>query len=522
MSAELDLAQANVAIANLIQEVQRFRDSAMGFNSIYPTVTEGREGVGDGKYFSVPGEGAYMRLYRRQGSSAELIAEFESRESMLTTINDAVADAEARANAAADRAEVHADSAGYVTRERFKQRSTLGLDFAAGRYWRDNGQRTETRVISEALDVTRTAPSWELGPNGLLREVPTDVLARKWSGGRCVGARFNTASTNQLLNSRDPSKWNYNAATLAETDTKLGEPFGRIVPDSGTGGSSTSGGPRFMQSGYSEGDRFSFSVCLASAGVNTVRVRRSSATQSHLTLAIIDLTTGTLVEAADHTVRLTQEGGGVFRLEGMAAAGTDGSAGYWIVANDPAEADGTAGFWVGMPQQELGYPTAYIPTLDAPATRDAESVIVSNDGLINLQRGTYLLDFVMHGLSPNVGILESSGFWSVRTADSGDDRFALRLRTPGSPVNTVSILGGPHKLGERLLMAVSYDGKSAIACVNGGVVVPAEGALVPSSVSTTRILGRSSASNSENGEVALFAYSPERLTEAELQELTTL
>tara|TARA_R100000027_G_scaffold63345_1_gene56021 strand:+ start:128 stop:967 length:840 start_codon:yes stop_codon:yes gene_type:complete len=279
-----------------------------------------------------------------------------------------------------------------------------------------------------------------------------------------------------------------------------------------------------MRSGYSEGDRFSFSVCLASAGVNTVHVRRSSATQSHYTLAIIDLTTGTLVEAADHTVRLTQEGGGVFRLEGMATVGTDGSAGYWIVANDPAEADGTAGFWVGMPQQELGYPTAYIPTLDAPATRDAESVTISNDGPINLQRGTYLMDFTMHGLAANVGIIESPGFWSVRTGDSGDDQFALRLRTPGSPVNTVSILGGPHKLGERLLMAVSYDGKSAIACINGGGVVTAEGTTGPSSSSagTTQLMGRSSAINSENGEVALFAYSPERFTEVELQELTTL
>lgn len=76
MSAEQELANANVQISTLISEVTRWRDASAGLNSIYPTVTEGRQSVGDGKYFSVPGNGAYMRLYRRQGSSAELIAEF--------------------------------------------------------------------------------------------------------------------------------------------------------------------------------------------------------------------------------------------------------------------------------------------------------------------------------------------------------------------------------------------------------------------------------------------------------------
>ena len=87
MSAEQDLADANVKIANLIAEVTRFRDAAMGFNAIYPTITEGRQAVDDGKYFSVPGSGAYMRLYRRQGTSSELIAEFPDRAELNSVID---------------------------------------------------------------------------------------------------------------------------------------------------------------------------------------------------------------------------------------------------------------------------------------------------------------------------------------------------------------------------------------------------------------------------------------------------
>ncbi|WP_339119215.1 hypothetical protein [Halomonas sp. BMC6] len=87
MSAEQDLANANVQIANLISEVTRFRDAAMGLNAIYSTITEGRQAVADGKYFSVPGGGAYMRLYRRQGSSAELIAEFPDRAQVQSLVD---------------------------------------------------------------------------------------------------------------------------------------------------------------------------------------------------------------------------------------------------------------------------------------------------------------------------------------------------------------------------------------------------------------------------------------------------
>lgn len=87
MSAEQDLANANVQIANLIAEVTRFRDAAMGINNIWPTVTDGRNNTADGKYFSVPGDGAYLKLYRRAGTSQTLIAEFPDRSQVQTLID---------------------------------------------------------------------------------------------------------------------------------------------------------------------------------------------------------------------------------------------------------------------------------------------------------------------------------------------------------------------------------------------------------------------------------------------------
>ncbi|BCB62222.1 hypothetical protein HaloA020_29230 [Halomonas sp. A020] len=79
MSFEQAVVQLEQTNAALQEEVVRFRDAAMGLSAIYPTITEGRQNTADGKYFSVPGSGAYMRLYRRSGSTASLIAEFPDR-----------------------------------------------------------------------------------------------------------------------------------------------------------------------------------------------------------------------------------------------------------------------------------------------------------------------------------------------------------------------------------------------------------------------------------------------------------
>lgn len=100
--AVVNLEQTNAALQ---QEVVRFRDAAMGLNRVYPTITEGRQAVADGQYFSIPGSGAYMRLYRRQGTSATLIAEYPSVTAMESAINAAVNDAVARAEVVTARAE---------------------------------------------------------------------------------------------------------------------------------------------------------------------------------------------------------------------------------------------------------------------------------------------------------------------------------------------------------------------------------------------------------------------------------
>lgn len=101
MSVELEVAEFNVKAANLIEEVTRFRDASMGMNNIQPTVEAGVAATAEGKYFTVPGNGVYMTLYRRQGDDAAEIAVFLGS----VALNDVFEAAKAEADRARDSAE---------------------------------------------------------------------------------------------------------------------------------------------------------------------------------------------------------------------------------------------------------------------------------------------------------------------------------------------------------------------------------------------------------------------------------
>lgn len=99
MSFEQAVTQLEETNANLVQEVVRVRDAAMGLNKVFTTSAEGVAGVSDGDYFVVPGEGSYQKLFRRNGGDASLIAEYPSRQQLVDALAG-VADAADRAEQA--------------------------------------------------------------------------------------------------------------------------------------------------------------------------------------------------------------------------------------------------------------------------------------------------------------------------------------------------------------------------------------------------------------------------------------
>ena len=118
MSLEQSVTALEQRNAELVSEVVRARDAVMGLSNMYTTITLGLAGTEDGQYFTVPGHGAYQKLYQHDGSQAPLIATYPSNSDLtdaLTTLNTAMSDHVALADPHAQYAEIAGGAAANFT-----------------------------------------------------------------------------------------------------------------------------------------------------------------------------------------------------------------------------------------------------------------------------------------------------------------------------------------------------------------------------------------------------------------------
>jgi len=90
MSFEEAVNRLESTNADLVKEVVRVRDAAMGLNNIHPDVTTGRQNTADSKYFAVaaPDPETYMILYRVEGANAKEISRYASQAALDFALTD--------------------------------------------------------------------------------------------------------------------------------------------------------------------------------------------------------------------------------------------------------------------------------------------------------------------------------------------------------------------------------------------------------------------------------------------------
>ncbi|WP_062359645.1 phage head spike fiber domain-containing protein [Vreelandella aquamarina] len=528
MSAEQDLANANVQIANLISEVTRFRDAAMGLNAVYSTITEGRQNTADGKYFSVPGNGAYMRLYRRNGSQAQLIAEYPSRESMVAAINEATADAEARANAAADRAEVYADNKEFVTLERIRKQATLDLDFASGDYALDDGDKVRSTNATDLLTVERVTPKWVEGPNGKLREVPPNTIARAWRNGVPQGALIEESKTNLHLYSTDitnagVSRQNCDITVSSEVSPIIGQSAFTIEATA---------------EGVSGIDSNSFSVVAGRKYTATVIAKAGTANGISVVFknfvtgwragtvnfdGTVDASVGLLWKLEEQYI--IADGWTFARVSCVADQDSDSASIQYRVMNDEGDAGIGGTIHVAHWQVEEGEGSSIIPTTDSQVTRAGDDVYrtlgdefnpLSWTLYLEVEKpegaGGSLLSFSAEGNQANsrapLFIQSDRARFEIKDGEGGG------VLTLSAPVDSFT-KDVPHK------MAIAVSSGYCAMAFNGAVVESSAVQFDPLAY-TDMFLANNWTGGSPNRQITpKLSLHPRALSEQELQEITT-
>ena len=192
-----------------------------------------------------------------------------------------------------------------------------------------------------------------------------------------------------------------------------------------------------------------------------------------------------------------------------------------------ASAVGSIGVY-GAQMEAGSFPTSYIPTSNGQSTRspDIASIPVSSFGY-NQSAGTVVVEFDM--LSDNAGVSHfsqaafgfhdgtSSNRLELLSASAG----TLVLRDRIAPVNYDAISSG-NSLEQSTKSAASYaSGEASKLVVNGGTALVAGTATTPPAYSTL-LLGDTQNVDAElNGHIKSLKYYPRRLTDAQLQELTS-
>lgn len=269
------------------------------------------------------------------------------------------------------------------------------------------------------------------------------------------------------------------------------------------------------------------SIYLKFAGIRYVRA--VSGTASASTDLAVDLVSGTVSNVvAGVSASLTPAGNDWYLLQW---AQTDGRLYLYLADNENTTnvtAGGTSGIYVWGAQLEEGaFPTSYIPTSGATATRspDIASVPVSAFGY-NQDQGTVVVEFDSNGSDgadyPRVfSLSNTSGTDLTRFLINPTNTTTVAVITAGSGVALTGWSGSiSENTTETVAVAIKKD--SFAASLSGAATQEDTSGNMPAASNLLTIGTQSNlANNFLNGHIKSIQYYPVRLANAQLQEITS-
>ncbi|CAG2129087.1 phage head spike fiber domain-containing protein [Cupriavidus numazuensis] len=232
---------------------------------------------------------------------------------------------------------------------------------------------------------------------------------------------------------------------------------------------------------------------------------------------------------------MVSRGGGVYFCWIIATPGTTGNtkrSAIFYIGNGGStsyQGDGVSGLFLAKPQLEAGpFPTSYIPTTTAQATRAADSVIASNIAQwFNPSEGTMYVEAVANraasvlqgGSSPRLFQFYNSG-------NVGESLAMYRRATDnliGASVSTggagYPVAGAAIPDGAVFRAAFAYKAGDCALSMNGGAALALSSSL-PTGIDRLAIGSTGAGAGAWAGHLRPLRYIPRRLSNADLQALT--
>ena len=393
-------------------------------------------------------------------------------------------------------------------------RPTFSRDFA--------GEKTLNNGTGPAIAFTRASNATFFDANGTLQTATNDTPRFDHSSGNSLGLLIEEARTNLLTNSKTFSGFSGGGWTSVTDDHSVspdGTTTASLFAWSTIADSYKLGSTTITSVAGATYTSTAFIKPVSGTGVMGVRVGRNDGSQyveSRLNLGTNANTSFTIgADVSGVSVSAQSVGNGWYRLS---ATGTFANS-YANFGAQLVAVSGSGSFLVWGAQLEAGtFPTSYIPTTTAAATRAADSAVVTPiSSFYNQSEGTLFAEYRTGAGTPVAGAM-------VIDDGTNDNRVALFLGASQIAIAaTYTTVGGIAAVANTIFKSVlGYRANDHAASVNGAAVATNTAVGVPSGLTTLGIGAEAGGTYAQPcGHIRRIAYFPKRLSNTLLQSLTT-
>ena len=355
--------------------------------------------------------------------------------------------------------------------------------------------------IGSLVTFTRASSGTFVGSDGVLRTAVTNLLLRSEEFDNASWAKVGTTVSANSITSP-------NGALTADT----------LVEDTSTGTHRCVAAPTIANTTVC-----TVSVYAKAAGRTHMRLSVSSGLAGELTA---NLSNGTVAASSGATNPTVQSvGDGWYRVSFTTAASTSTSAQVTFsciqgTSTTSYTGDGTSGIYIWGAQVEAGaFPTSYIPTTTAAATRSADvaSITAANfSSWYNQTEGTLFFEGINPAASTTAFAVSDGSTNNRLQMDTGTNTRVARVVSGGTTQASNSLA---YTYGASQRFAMSYVTNS-INFANAGTLGTEDTSATIPTVDQARIGANPTGANPLNNTIKRLTYFPTRLPNSTLQSIT--
>lgn len=261
---------------------------------------------------------------------------------------------------------------------------------------------------------------------------------------------------------------------------------------------------------------------------------------SYVMQVTFDISAGTVVSATAGTASIQDAGNGWYRcvVTATTAGNLGATVGTWIeplpagaIVQTAYTGDGTSGTLVWGAQLEVGsFPSSYIPTVASQVTRTLDRPILQGSNFsswFNSSAGTIYVEAQYYagaasnlgGFSANSGSVSANNLIGIGSGSPATN--ARSFIYNGTTTEFSNSVTGGGATGAVVKQAVAYATNDAVVCANGTLSAVDTSVALPIGLNQARIGAGGAGGSVLFGHYRVIRYYPARLTNVQLQALTS-